>query len=202
MWKSLVEKVVLGIGAVHWKNSNPLNEQEKAQIKSLLGPNYYIILTRRKNHLSTFFVGLTNLALRGKWGYYSHSLMNLENENDGSQFKLIEAISKGVVETDFDEVFDCHSVALLKPKSMSIQQWTTVLDKAKSELGKPYDSLFDLKSDSSLSCVELVRTSLSAEPNYANDFANFEKMIKRSRNLTPQMFYDCPDFEVVFEIRK
>jgi hypothetical protein len=41
-----------------------------------------------------------------------------------------------------------------------------------------------------------------AEPDYQENFANFEKMIKERKNLTPQMFYDCPDFEVVYEVRK
>jgi hypothetical protein len=76
------------------------------------------------------------------------------------------------------------------------------MDKAMTEIGKPYDSLFDLKNDNALSCVELGRTALMAEPNYYTNFANFEEMIRKRKNLTPQMFYECPDFEVVYEIRK
>ena len=40
------------------------------------------------------------------------------------------------------------------------------------------------------------------DPDYYTNFANFEKLIAERKNLTPQMFYECPDFEVVFEIRR
>jgi hypothetical protein len=117
-------------------------------------------------------------------------------------FRLVEATGNGVNYSPFELVFEVHGVVLLKPKNMSVDHWTLVMDKAMTEIGKPYDSLFDLKNDNALSCVELVRTALMAEPNYYTNFANFEEMIRKRKNLTPQMFYECPDFEVVYEIRK
>lgn len=202
MFKKLIDFFVLGIGKIHWKASKEISDDTKNRIREMLGPNYYIVLSHRSNHLSTYFVGLTNLLLRGKWGYWAHALMNLEDDvKSESDFRLIEAIGTGVQFTPFEHVFDVQGVVLLKPKAMTVEYWTEVMDRAKSELGKPYDSLFDLKSDSSLSCVELVRTALMAEPGYDRDFAHFEAMIKKTKNLTPQMFYDCPDFEVVFESR-
>lgn len=114
---------------------------------------------------------------------------------------LIEAVGAGTHITPFNSVFDCHAVALLKPKSMTLEKWTSVLDKARSELGKKYDTLFNLADDKEVSCVELVRSILMAEPNYAVDFAIFEAMIKKHGNLDPQMYYECSDFEVVFEVR-
>lgn len=202
MFRKLIDKIVLGIGNIHWKTRKEISADAKNRVRELLGPNYYIILTHRKNHLSTFFVGLSNFVLTGKWGYWAHALMNIENEVvSDTDFRLVEAIGSGSQYTPFDKVFDVHGVVLLKPKKMTTEEWTAVLDRAKGLLGRPYDSLFDLKNDSSLSCVELVRTALMAEPGYAEDFANFEAMIAKRKNLTPQMFYDCPDFEVVFESR-
>jgi len=43
---------------------------------------------------------------------------------------------------------------------------------------------------------------MRAMPNYATNFANFERMVQRKENITPQSFYDCPDFEVVWEVRR
>lgn len=201
--KELIEKVVLWIGNIHWKFTDGLTGKELDEIEKRLIPDYYIILTRRKNHLSTYFIMLSYILLKGKFGYYSHALMNLEDEvTEEKDFRLIEATGKGVHYSTFAEVFDCHSVALLKPKNMSLEEWTEVMDKARTELGKPYDTLFDLKTDKELSCVELVRVALQALPDYETRFANFEKMIKTKNNLHPQMFYDCDDFEVVFEVRK
>ncbi len=201
-YQAVVRWVVIGIGKIHWGYRDGLTDDELATVKKALIENYYIIVTHRNNHLSTYFVTLANFILTGKWSYWAHALMNLEDEvNDKTDFRLVEATGDGVHYSPFDLVFQVHGVALLKPKNMSTDHWTTVLDRAKVELGKPYDTLFNIAQDNELSCVELVRAALMAEPNYATDFAEFEKMITEHHNLTPQMFYDCPDFEVVYEVR-
>lgn len=195
-------ETVQALGKIHWAPKNTLTTEEQDTIRQMLKGNYYIMLSRRNNHFSTYMIGFANFFLTGKWGYWSHVFMNAEDEvKDDSDFRIVEAIGVGVEYTPFDKVFNCNSVAFLKPKSMSIDDWTAILDKAKSEIGKPYDNLFDLKNDNALSCVELVRTALKADPDYDTSFAHFEEMIKKRKNLTPQMFYDCEDFEVVFEIR-
>jgi hypothetical protein len=202
LWASFADWVVITIGKIHWGYKDGLTQKELAEVRELLTPNYYIILTHRKNHLSTFFVGFASWVVTGKWSYWAHALMNLEDEvKSDSDFRLIEATGVGTHYSPFDLVFMVHGVVLLKPKHMSADAWTVVMDKANTELGKPYDSLFDLRNDKALSCVELVRTALMAEPDYDKNFANFEKMIKERKNLTPQMFYDCPDFQVVYEVR-
>jgi hypothetical protein len=38
-------------------------------------------------------------------------------------------------------------------------------------------------------------------PDYEVRFRRFEDLIQKRKNLTPQMFYECDDFEVVFEVR-
>ena len=189
-------------GIINWKLTNPLTEDEKAKVNVLLVPNYYIILTRNNNHLSSYIIGLGDLIYTHKFGYWGHALMNMENEvvND-TDFRFVEAIGTGVQYATFDQVMAINSIALLKPKNMAVEAWTAVLDKAHSDVGKPYDTLFDMKQDQKLSCVELVRNALMAEPNYAADFSNFEAMVQKYGKITPQMFYDCPDFEVVYEVR-
>lgn len=203
MFMGVADWVVITIGKIHWGYKDGLTAKELAEIRNRLIPNYYIILTHRNNHLSTFFVGLASWVVSGKWSYWAHALMNLEDEvKSDSDFRLIEATGAGIHYSTFEDVFKVHGVTLMKPKSMSIDRWTVVMDKANSHLGKPYDSLFDLKNDQKLSCVELIRDALMAEPDYMKNFANFEEMISSNKNLTPQMFYDCPDFEVVYEVRK
>lgn len=203
MLRRLVESFIQSIGRVHWTIRDEITPEDKSFIAEQLKPNYFIILTRRSNHLSTFFIGLSNLLLRGKWGYWSHSLMNLEDEvTVEDDFRLIEAIGRGVTYSNFENVFNVSDVALLKPKNMDVEHWTLVLDKLKSKLGTKYDTLFNLKNEEQVSCVELVRLALMAEPDYEINFANFEHMIKKAKNLTPQMFFDCPDFEVVWQAKK
>lgn len=197
-WVAFIEWV----GTIHWSPKNTLTIDQQDDIRKLLIGNYYIMLSRRNNHLSTYFISLGNFLLSGKWSYWSHAFMNAEDKVISDEdFRIVEAVGVGVEYTPFDKVFDCNSVVLLKPRCMLVEDWTAVLDKAKTEIGKPYDNLFDLKNDQALSCVELVRTSLMAEPDYAKNFANFEALIKKRKNLTPQMFYDCLDFVVVYEVR-
>ncbi len=194
--------VVIIIGKIHWGYRDGLTAAELDDVRKLLTKNYYIIVTHRNNHLSTYFISLANFILTGKFGYWAHALLNLEDEVESdADFRLIEATGTGVHYSPFDLVFMVHGVALLKPKNMSADYWTEVMDRANTELGKPYDTLFNLKNDNALSCVELIRTALMAEPDYETNFANFEEMIAKRKNLTPQMFYDCPDFEVVYEVR-
>jgi uncharacterized protein YycO len=204
--KRTIVSFVNWIGHTTWPTTDVITEEERNEIRVRLQPHYYIILTRHNGYLSSYAIAFAHWVLTGfrRGGYYAHSLMNLEDDvTTDDDFMLVEATGSGVHLSKFADVFDaqCSSVALLKPKSMTIDEWTVVLDKAKTQLGKPYDSLFNLKSDRALSCVELVRISLMTLPDYHERFANFERMIKEYKNLTPQMFYECEDFEVVYEVR-
>lgn len=204
MLKKIFESFIQALGRIDWEQKNPLTQEDKDQIQKLLTKDYYIINTRRSNHLSTYAIAFSNLVLAGKWGFYSHVLMNLEDEAQSPEdFRLIEAIGRGTTYSTFDYVFgSIDACALLKPKTVTIDEWTLIMDKANSELGKPYDTLFDLKNDNALSCVELIRAALMSLPNYETRFANFEKMIKKNKNLTPQMFADCDDFEVAYSVNR
>jgi hypothetical protein len=209
----IYDKVVTQVAAVNWsqlkakvtgKRYYNLTDADLAYIKKSLKDNYLIILTRRKTHLTTYLIEALSLAQTGLSSYWTHALMNMEGDNpiaDGD-FRLMEATQSGVHWSNFMQVFDCDAVALLKPKYISLEDWTAAIDKMVSEAGKPYDDLFDLADDTHLSCVELVRTSLMNVPAYASKFSHFEEMIKNFGNLTPQMYYNCQDFEVIWEIRR
>jgi len=200
---NILSHIVKYIGSIEWKFKDGLTLSDIEQIKKKLIPDYYIILTRRRNHLSTYFIAISYIFLRKKIGHYVHTLMNLEDDvQSNSDFRLIEATGKGIHYSNFEDVFNCHSVSLLRPKNMTLEDWTQTLDQAKKQLGKKYDTLFDLKSDKELSCVELIRVALQTLPDYELRFAHFEKMIKESKNLHPQMFYDCEDFIVEYEVRR
>lgn len=202
MFKKIIDWVILFIGKIHWKTNHYIPPSDLTAIKELLVNDYFVILTYRKNHLSTFFVNLSNWCLTSKWGRWSHALMNLEDDvKTDDDFRLVEATGAGTHYTPFDKIFDVQGVALLKPKCMTLDEWRSVMDTAKAQLGKPYDTLFDIANDNALSCVELVRRILQDVPGYEYKFAKFENMISTYDNLSPQMFYDCGDFEVVFERR-
>lgn len=185
---------------IYWS----LTEEDHDKLREDLKSNYYIILNRRKTHLTTYLISLANLIKTGKFSHYTHALMNVDDGNirNDNEFKLVEATGTGVHYSSFMKVFDCDSVVLLRPKGFTDENWTVALDGLLKQVGKEYDCLFDVSDDSKLSCIELARRALQFQPDYETRFANFEAMIKKTGNLTPQMLYDCPDFEIVWEVRR
>ena len=182
-----------------------LTDHDHEILKHYLAGSYYIILINRKTHLTTYLLGSLSFLKTGQWPKYSHALMNadaFEEVEDWDKFKFIEATSIGVHFSKFMEVFNCDSVCLLKPKSLTHSEWNDVIDGLLEQNGKQYDDLFDLSDTSYVSCVELVLDALRKDPDYNNDFAQLEAMINKVGNLTPQMYRDCSDFEVVLEIRR
>ena len=187
-------------GGVYYK----LTEADHDRIREILSKNYLIILTRRKSHLTTYLIALVSGIVDHKISHYTHALMNVEGDLDGHiGYKLIEATGVGVHYSTFMEVFDCDSVALLSPKGISLEEWTKVLDEVKNDLGKGYDTLFDISNDQKVSCVEMVYWGLKALPNFEQRFPKLVALIReRGNNLTPQMLYDTGELEVVFEVRR
>ena len=200
--QTIETKFIDFIGSVKWSLHNGITNAEQDIIRQKLTNDYYIILTRNNNHLSTYFINLGDFLIGNGWSYWGHALLNMEGvvTSDGD-FELVESTAVGVHIDTFANVFDVNSVALLKPKNMPIADWNLVFAKAITELGKPYDELFNLNQDTNFSCVELVRAALQADPDYATNFANFEALVQKFGRITPQMFYQCPDFEIVYEVR-
>lgn len=217
-YNSLVYKVIKAVltcaGNITWNWLHALfndglyyslTKADHAELRKLLASNYYIILISRKAHLTTYLVGLASLVKDGKWSSWSHALMNVDNVTDPTswdQFKLMEATSTGVHWSTFMEVFDCDAVCLLKPKNVTLDDWTEIIDGLTSQEGLPYDDLFELTDASHVSCVELVLNALKAMPTYREKLPSLEASIEKVGNLTPQMFYDSDDFEIVLELHR
>lgn len=207
------EKALNWVGDLNWnwlkekitgRRYYDLTDADLEDIRTALARNYFIIGTRRKTVFSTYLIGFATWVKTGKFGHYDHILLNFE-ENDPAtdyDFQLYEATSAGAHISTFMEVFDCDSVVLLRPKNMTIEEWTYCVDRAKLDLGKPYDDMFNLYDDTHISCVEMVRNALRAVPDYEKKFPNFEAEVGKIKNLTPQMYYDCTDFEIVYEVRR
>lgn len=206
MW--LIDFIMKFIGKINWdhivakRNKGKyyeLTTHEWSFIYNLLSQNYYIILTWRNNHLSSYLTALASLITSGKWGLYSHALMNLENEvTFYEDFRLVEATSKGVHYSYFDQVFDCDRVCILRPKGVQLDDWNLVMDSLRLQIGKKYDSVYDFKRDNRLSCTELVRTALKVLPNYYDRFSEFEKLFNKKKRILPDDFLNCSDFEVIY----
>lgn len=185
-----------------------LTQEDWLTIRNQLNQGYYIILTRRSTHLTTYLIGLAHFALTGRWGYYSHALCNVEKFPDAdplvffTDFRFMEAISKGVVYSNWFDIFNCEAVCILKPKYYTQEEFDSCVDKIYDDLNKQYDKRLNVHDGANMSCVELARERMIHLPDYAEKMRVFEYMIKSEKNLTPQMFRECPDFEVVLEIKR
>lgn len=178
-------------------------------IRDQLNNGYYIILTRRNTHLTTYGISLAHFALTGKFGHYSHALCNVEPLKKAigpleffTDFRFMEAIKKGVIYSNWFKVFDCDSICILKPKYYTQEEFDSCVSSIYDDLGKQYDKRLNVHDMSQMSCVELARERMLHLPDYHEKMRVFEYMIKNEKNLTPQMFRDCPDFEVVLEIKR
>lgn len=186
---------------IRWRRRYKITAADKDQLASILSTGYYVILTSNPSHLSSVIVSLLGWIKTGKYSKYTHALMNCDNITDPSQrddFKFVEADVKGVIYTTFDNVFACDHVCLLTPTDISNTEWTRVIDELISNVGKPYDDLFNLTDNSRLSCVEVVLNALKAA-NYEEEFEDLARLIERSGNLVPQMYRDCSDFKIKYE---
>lgn len=170
-------------------------------IEEVLDTGYFIILTADKCSLSSWGVKALHFALTGKFASYSHALVNVEGEPP-EPYKFVEALNAGVKASTFIEVFSCDAVCILKPKYYSLEQLNATVGEAMVNIGKKYDKKFNYQDDAEMSCVEVARARLKSLPNYETEMRVFEHMIKTEKNLTPQMFRDCPDFEVLLEIKR
>lgn len=210
----LLHSITRILSRIQWKGPRALfnggiyydlTEKDHDELKKLLASSYYIILTNRKAHLTTWLIGILTIIKTGKWPSFSHVLMNcdLENNKDNwDKFKLIEATNVGVHYSTFMEVFDCDSVCLLEPSNITNEDWNSILDALVKQNGYGYDDLFDIIDQTRVSCVELIYNALRALPDYKQKFGTFDEMIAKVGNLTPQMYLDCPDFRKVLDIRR
>lgn len=213
MFKKLWEWFVLGfISSVKWDylvailNNGKywsLTEAELENIRATLKKDHFIILTRRKTHLTTYLIGMFGLFVSGRFGYWAHALMNVEGDDidSDSDYRLQEATGKGVHFSEFMQVFDCDSAVLMIPKGVTKEEWTIVMGVVIDEIGLSYDPYFNLTDSSKVACVEMILVGIKKLANYETRFPKFLKLIAEEKNLTPDMFYNSGEFKVILEYR-
>lgn len=170
------------------------------QIVKILDNRNAFILTYSKSHLSSYASKLAHFLLTGKKATYSHALLNVESLLES--FKLVEAISKGVVISKFEDVFNCDGVCILVPKNYSQEEFEACIWDYRKEVGKPYDDLFKLHDAKARSCIEVVFSKVKMLTDWELKMPVLSYMIKEKKNLTPQLLRECPDMEVLLEIKR
>ena len=75
--------------------------------------------------------------------------------NDLGDFKIIEALSEGVVISSFEAGAKKEGIVILRPL-IEKKEIAEAIYKAFSEVSKPYDYNFDFSTDNTIACTELV----------------------------------------------
>lgn len=207
----MISKFLIWLGKVRWENLRKkiygkpynLSLQDWVDIGEILKKGNYVILTRRKAHLSTYLTNFAHFLLTFRWGYYSHACVNVEPNNISNidEIMIYESIGTGTKISNFNKVFDCDSVCILKPVWGNDFDWSDTVQNLYKDLGKPYDGSFDLGNPDKVSCVEYILNSLRKHPNYMEIFYPLERMIEIEGNLSPDMFYESGAFRLVYEKR-
>jgi len=191
-----------------------LTSKDREEIREEMQAGLRIWVSRRETHLTTYFIGFFDWALavwawfkngrkgiKPKWGFWTHAFANINSH------EIMEAIAKGVTKSMFDDAFNCEAAAALVPANLSVIEWHNISKEIVEELklqdGKKYDSGFNLKDESKVSCIELMRLVLMKRvKDYHYKFADLEEDVRLYKNLTPQMLYDSKSFKVVWEVRR
>ncbi len=121
----------------------------------------------------------------------------------GHPYRVLEAISEGVVFTTLEHSADADTMAVLRPKR-SKKEKAAALYRAFYYVGRPYDFNFDFDTDASLVCTELVCKAY--EPNSDSTGLQFpvDTMLGRKvvpANLIVKQFdesYGSPDQQLDF----
>ncbi|MGZ3773028.1 MAG: hypothetical protein ACXVCN_04925 [Bdellovibrio sp.] len=176
------------------------------KIADILDKEHCVIATRRNAHLSTYMILFADWIMRPRWGigYWSHICLN-KTTGQGFNFsgvKVLQAVGSGAKLSSFKEVFDCDAVVLLRPRGYTAEDMKLVIAEMEKNIGKPYDNFGNLSDESAVNCVEDVYDGLNETPQYKQDLPRFAAMVDKYKTISPQMFYDCGDFEIVLEIRR
>jgi hypothetical protein len=220
MWKIITRFFALKIfSPFHWTGlkflftgrAYDISAEQREAARDLMSAGVYLWVSRRETHFTTYAIAICHWVLgflvwaknkfkgnRPRFSFYSHAFFNFDDN------ELIEAVGTGVRKAYFDHCFDVDAVAALAPKNLTKEEWDAyrplIIEGMKSNLGKGYDTSFDLTDENAVSCIELIRIVLkNTVKEYELKFSDFENMIKLYKNLTPQMIYDSSDFVVVWE---
>lgn len=149
IFAKITKKLVPFFGGISWERPRfwltgrrySLTWKDHMKILEVISGGNYIILTRRKSHLSTYMTNFAHFLLTGRMGYWSHVAMNIEPDEARVQSaaRILESIGGGVRISGFYDVFNCDSVLILKP--LTSVPWDVIVARGLTSVGKPYDDL-------------------------------------------------------------
>ena len=121
---------------------------------------------------------------------YPNSYDWSKRSEEGHRFRVLEAISEGVVFTTLEHSAAADTMVVLRPKRTKKEK-AAALFRAFHYIGRPYDFDFDFDTDTSLVCTELVCKAYEPNGDSAGLVFPVETMLGRKvipANLIVQQF--------------
>ena len=122
--------------------------------------------------------------------HYTHAALM------GDDGHVYEAVGEGVIKTTVEEFLEGRKKIAIARPGLDGEQAHTATEYAKSHLGKPYDGVFDYKSNNEFYCSELVAKAChAADPKFQ---APMGKIFGKEA-VSPDIWRKTPGIEVVHD---
>ena len=162
-----------------------INEKQISELKSVLKPGDIILNGNNSSFIhSILFMGNDTII---------HSLAT-----PGRNTKFLGTIRETLTEYLFRAERDKFIV--LRYKNLDPNELNKVFDYANKQIGKSYDTLFLMNSDSRMYCTELVFQAVMQFTNQPKIYPH--KVVLGWQLITNEDFMDSPDLETVWTLNK
>lgn len=208
--KSLISHIMLNIiGRMNWTGLKyfftgreyDLRDEDITEIVRAMKSQRLIGLSYRETHFTSYCINTIYFFLSGRLREFSHAWLGPRPFEDSLDLRIIESVAEGVRSAPFWKVLLVDAVALLKPKYFHPDKWAELDIEAEKDVGHIiYDIYGRYMDPSERNCIEqVVFRMLHSDPDC---LPGTTALMKKYKQLTPQMIYDSGDFEVILEIRR
>lgn len=160
-----------------------ITEAQIAELKATLKPGDLILCGNNKSFIHAILYVGDDVII--------HSLASSSSKYWGV---IRETLGEYLYRSERDKF------VVLRSKNFDPAEFSKTVDYANKQIGKKYDTLFLMNSDSKFYCTELVYQALMQMPSHPRMYSHKVKL--GWQLVTNEDFMDSPDFETVWSLNK
>lgn len=167
-------------------NTPRINQQQIAELKSKLQPGDIILCGNNNSFIHAILYFGNDVII--------HSLATKVKTSQKFMGVVKESLEEYLIRSERDKF------VVLRYKNLEQSDLSKVYDYANKQIGKTYDTLFLLNSDTRFYCTELVYSSLMQLTSPPRVYPHKSKL--GWKLVTNEDYMDSPDFETVWEFNR